>query len=114
MPAFFSSSAFDAVSSKVAGAGGDRIAKSASVSCHTHVVAFLKFVLGVSGDVLSHSHVFALYWADFREDQVINPAPGFGRFSGPWAPRRAPGAPGTASGLKIVQVAPKISPGHHF
>ncbi len=42
---------------------------------------------------------------------MINPASVFGRFSGPWGPRRAPGAPGTAPARKIVQVVPQISPG---
>ena len=42
---------------------------------------------------------------------MINPAPGLWRIFGPWGPRRAPGAPGTAPARKVVQVAPKISPG---
>ncbi len=33
------------------------------------------------------------------------------RFSDPWGPRRAPGAPGTAPARKIVRVAPTISSG---
>ncbi len=35
-------------------------------------------------------------WADLREDEMINPAPGFGTIFGPPGPPGGPGAPGTA------------------
>ncbi len=55
-----------------------------------------------------------LYWADLREDNMINLAPGFWHFRALWCPRRAPGAPGTAPARKRPQVAPQISPGDQF
>ncbi len=50
-------------------------------------------------------------WADLREENMINPAPVLGRFSGPSGPRPAPGDPGTAPARKIVQIGAKIKPG---
>ncbi len=51
-------------------------------------------------------------WADFREDNMINPAFGFRPIFGPLGPTAGPGSPGPGS--KIVQVAPKITPRDQF
>ena len=41
---------------------------------------------------------------------MINPAPGFDRFSTPWGPRRVPGALGRAQARKRVKLQQKSAP----
>ncbi len=51
------------------------------------------------------------YWADLREDKMINPAPGFRPIVGPLGPTAGPGTFGTGSGSKLAYVPPTSSSG---
>ena len=47
----------------------------------------------------------------FREDKMINPAPGFWKIPGPLGPTAGPGSLGTGSGSKYNAGYQKISSG---
>ncbi len=54
-------------------------------------------------------------WADLREDEIINPAPGVWQIFGPPAPTAGPGNPGNGPGSKnSASCANKFSPGDQF
>ncbi len=53
-------------------------------------------------------------WSELRENEMMNPAPGFWTIFGPLGPTAGSGSPGNAPARKIVQVTSKISPGDQF
>ncbi len=51
------------------------------------------------------------FWADLREDKMINQAPGFWPIFGPSGPTAGPGSLGTGSGSKTSASCTKMSSG---
>ncbi len=81
-----------------------------TVWCWDIACVYVAPVLCISSRVLQLYCLPVLRWADPREDEVINPAPGFWVPVGPLGPTAGPGSLGTSSGSKNSAACAKNQP----